>query len=96
MTSFEPLEPKTDVSQVWRLKRSSKIRTRTSFTTLQPQNYVAEAQMRPSIFRLGLRVSEYSFICNRTFFFVILQNNIHEKRWLYVFLKIPMVISKTV
>ena len=53
MTSFEPLEPKTDVSQVWRLKRGSKIRTRTSFTPLQPQNYVAEAQMRPSIFRLG-------------------------------------------
>ena len=54
MTSFEPLELKTDVSQVWRLKRDSKIRTRTSFTPLQSQNYVAEAQMRPSIFRLGL------------------------------------------
>ena len=53
MASFEPLEPKTDVSQVWRLKRGSKIRTRTSFIPLQPQNYVAEAQMRPSIFRLG-------------------------------------------
>ena len=52
MASFEPLEPKTDVSQVWRLKSGSKIRTRTSFTPLQPQNYVAEAQMRPSIFRL--------------------------------------------
>ena len=53
MASFEPLEPKTDVSQVWRLKSGSKIRTRTSFTPLQPQNYVAEAQMRPLIFRLG-------------------------------------------
>ena len=56
MTSFEPLEPKMDVSQVWRLKRGSKIRTRTSFTPLQPQNYVAEAQMRPSIFRLGIQI----------------------------------------
>ena len=54
MASFEPLEPKTDVSQAWRLKRGSKIRTRTCFTPLQPQNYVAEAQMRPSIFRLGM------------------------------------------
>ena len=61
MTSFEPLEPKTDVSQVWRLKRGSKIRTRTSFTPLQPQNYVAEAQMKPSIFRLGKGQTNSSF-----------------------------------
>ena len=68
MASFEPLEPKTDVSQVWRLKRGSKIRTRTSFTPLQSQNYVAEAQMRPSIFRLGASLNASTMrplICTR-------------------------------